>query len=149
MRNTSNYRFVCFLLAAIGLMSLLVGSANAATLMEDTFDYAPGPIDGSQNGGFGWGGAWTAFIGGGESGFNDIMAGSIAFSSYPTVGNRVRMGNTDSTNTSAIDRQYTRTERTAGITKDSGDLWMAFLYQRIDESGEHTDQWVELRNNSN
>ncbi len=148
------FRSLCKLSFFAGLVCLsLASSAVADLLMEDTFDYSPGPIDGTQNGGIGWGGSWTALLNGGVTGANDVLDGSLLFSNYPTVGNRVRMANLDSSNTASPDRQYTRTERTADITKNNGDLWAAFLYQRIHEeggqSGESTDQWVELRNNAN
>lgn len=71
---TNRFLFgVLAIAAAVGLS----GHANAALLAYEGFDYAEGSLSG-QNGGSGWGGAWTA---------GSVVPGSLSYGSLATTGN--------------------------------------------------------------
>jgi hypothetical protein len=125
---------------------VLAADSPAAIYMEDTFDYAAGDLSGA-NGGVGYSGEWSFFQNAGVSGTGTVEEGSLVFSNYPTVGNRARLANNSSANVGSPDRQYINLSRNSGVDIISGDLWIAYLYQRIDENGA-SDAWAELRNNS-
>jgi hypothetical protein len=151
MQHFTTIRTRLFFSLSAGLACLIImpdAKAAETAFMYDTFDYPAGLIDGTQNGGSGWSGSWSAAETQGTVGDAEILEGSLLFSDFPTTGNRVRRANDSSTFVLDTNRQYVNISRTSGSTKGSGDLWTAFLYQRIDPGGESTDQWVELRNNA-
>jgi hypothetical protein len=125
---------------------VLVADAPAALYMEDTFDYLAGDINGAD-GGVGFSGSWSSLQNFFVTGASTVEQGSLALSNYPTNGNRVRMANNSSSDVGSPDRQYISLSRTAGVDILSGDLWIAYLYKRIDTNGP-SDAWAELRNNS-
>jgi hypothetical protein len=125
---------------------VLVADSPAALYLEDTFDYAVGGLNGT-NGGVGWSGQWSFAQAFNVSGTGTVEEGSLVFSNYPTVGNRARLANNSSANIGSPDRQYINLSRNAGVDILSGDLWMAYLFKRIDANGA-SDAWAELRNNN-
>lgn len=146
LKAVSDTRLAVMLVWMIVWGLVLVVDAPAAMYMEDTFNYPVGDLQGS-NGGVGFVGSWSFFQNAGVSGAGTIEDGSLVFSNYPTVGNRARVANNSSVNAGSPDRQYVNASRNAGVDIISGDLWIAYLYQRIDENGA-SDAWAELRNNN-
>ncbi|TWT95350.1 hypothetical protein Pla108_34960 [Botrimarina colliarenosi] len=68
---------ICFGLFAFAAAVALSGRTEAALLAYEGFDYAEGSLAG-QNGGSGWGGAWSA---------GSVVPGSLSYGSLPTAGN--------------------------------------------------------------
>jgi hypothetical protein len=134
-------------IAAMTVCALVLVTDSSATLyMEDTFDYPTGDISGAD-GGVGFSGSWSSLQNFFVTGASTVEEGSLVFSNYPTAGNRARMANNSSADIGSPDRQYISLSRNAGVDILSGDLWIAYLYKRIDTNGA-SDAWAELRNNS-
>jgi hypothetical protein len=137
---------LCLTLGILWSCLAIVAKAPAELYMEDTFDYPTGAIDG-RDGGVGFSGSWSALQNFTVDGASTVEEGSLALSNFPTSGNRVRMANNSSSDVGSPNRKYISLSRNAGVDILSGDLWIAYLYKRIDTNGA-SDAWVELRNNS-
>ncbi|MCC6680029.1 MAG: hypothetical protein IT445_03910 [Phycisphaeraceae bacterium] len=121
------------------VLTLYVAQVSMATaLVEETFDYATGPLAGN-NGGTGFDGQWfTDFST--ATGTIDVTSGSIAFSDYGTTGNKVSL---DFQTAPAFTSIWALRTVNAGIS--SGDMWYSYLYQRTDESGSTVSRTAEVR----
>ncbi|MFV1968535.1 MAG: hypothetical protein ACC628_24190 [Pirellulaceae bacterium] len=121
----------------LGLACFTAGPvAMGELVISEPFAYDVGDLLG-QNGGTGWGSAWDVFISSGQTGSATVESGSLAFSDYATSGNRLRMSSSDSADPNST--KYVRPFRTTGAEGvTSGDLWVSFLYQRIDDASQWT-----------
>jgi hypothetical protein len=95
-------------------------SSAPITQVAESFDYPIGSLNG-QNGGLGWGGAWSTA---GGSGAADVVTGSLGYSLLPSSGNRANLYDTDGTAQTAT-RTLSHALGTASST-----VWIAFLARK-------------------
>ncbi len=119
---------------------LLVGTVSqAALLITESFDYAAGAIKG-QNGGTGWGGAWSV---------NDTDGTAVVTSDGLTFGDMPVSGRAAEVSISSagtfVDMAATRSVSNMPNTGD--DLWVSFLYKRSDSAGNNGSRSAEIRHN--
>lgn len=95
-------------------------SSAPITHVEESFAYPVGSLNG-QNGGLGWGGAWSTA---GGSGATDVVTGSLGYALLPSAGNRANLYDTDGTAQTAT--------RTLAHTLGNGSrtVWIAFLARK-------------------
>ncbi|AQQ71686.1 hypothetical protein SMSP2_02063 [Limihaloglobus sulfuriphilus] len=95
----------------------------AATICTEPFDYPVGSLEG-QNGGTGWGDAWTFPS---TSGTQEVVAESLLFSDLPVSGGALKLVDTDPA------WSVVGVRRQLGFDFPTGaDLWVSFL-ARIDQ----------------
>ncbi len=123
---------VLFRLMCLVLVVSLSPWAGAGVLIEDSFDYSPGNATG-KNGGAGWGGGWLGTIHANHTGSTTIAANSLSFSDYATEGNQLVLSVTAASGfgDSSVRRNIDIDD--AGVS--TGDLWISYLYQRVDDAG--------------
>ncbi len=120
---------------------LLVGTVSqAALLITESFDYAAGALNG-QNGGTGWGGAWSVND---TDGTAVVTSNGLTFGDMPVSG---RAAEISISSTSAfVDMKATRSVSNMPNTGD--DLWVSFLYKRSDSAiGSNGSRAAEIRHN--
>jgi len=116
------------LVASFTTVGLIAGSGTGAPLLEETFDYATGNLDGASGGsGFQAASNWSVTVPGSATGGAQVEAGSLVFSDYATSGNKLTLSLDTASSFSNL-----LVERPVGFSATGGDLWMAFLYQRVD-----------------
>jgi len=93
----------------LALVLGLAGSASAATIVYDGFDYPAGSL-GGQTGGIGWGGPWD----GGQT----VSTPGLDYPGLPIVGNKV-------TSTSTVSFRM----MPAGFSAANRTIWISFLGQ--------------------
>lgn len=131
MPSICRTRFAAASTAYILLASAAVSPAiSATTLLYEPFDYTTGALDGASGGsGFQAASNWSVSIPGTATATVDIEANSLAFSDYPTTGNKFTVTVDAVTANSNIIAQ-----RPVGFSVTGGDLWVSLLYQRVDAS---------------
>jgi hypothetical protein len=104
------------------IIVLLMTSLGFSQSVRESFDYAPGPFEGSGEAGNGWGGPWTIFEG--STDLMEITEGSLEYSGIPTLGNAL-MGTM-----SATDNNQRAYRELATVWPDTGgSYWMSFLME--------------------
>ena len=123
------------------IMALLAGSAGAALLVEETFDYGVGSASSTWNGGTGFSStAWSP----GTTG--TTLDNGLTLGGMQVAGGSAHIQYTATTSFSA--GTLGRSLNTSSVT--SGDLWMAYLYQfDTVRSTIADDEWLEIRPNLN
>jgi hypothetical protein len=121
--------------SAIG--ALVAGSASASIIASENFGYAAGYISG-QNGGTGWGGAWTSS----SSAFVDdptvSFSATTEYSGYGNGGGHLRFRSDYRNSTRALNTAASGAFDTAGYLDgssningaDGTELWISVYYQR-------------------
>jgi len=105
--------------AALGVCLVAASSLSASVLMTESFDYAAGNLAGN-NGGVGWGGAWTETD---PDGTATVVSG-LSFSDMPVSG-----GAAEIQITSNDGFKDEKASRASGVSVTTGDdLWVSFLY---------------------
>lgn len=123
----------------VALLCCALGGASAsAALLYDGFDYASGNLAGNA-GGVGWApgntlgdGAWDVSVDPALTGSGTVETGSLTLSTFPTVGNRLRLTVTASTDFSVA--HFVRPFRNIDVNVSSGELWQSFLWRRVDNT---------------
>ena len=104
---------------AVAVCLTAVSSLSASVLMTESFDYAAGNLAGN-NGGVGWGGAWTETD---PDGTATVVSG-LSFSDMPVFG-----GAAEIQITSNDGFKDEKASRASGVSVTTGDdLWVSFLY---------------------
>lgn len=115
-------RITC-LSVALAIVWALAAPANATLLAYEGFDYDPGSLAG-QNGGSGWGGAWSA---------GSVVSGSLSYGALPTTGNSALISG-ESGSISAY--------RDFAAEYGTGTYYISFIGQRLSPHGTLDDNTV-------
>lgn len=120
-------------LLAVSLTLLAVHSAQAQLVAWEPFLYDAGQsLAGLGDNTGGWGGAWLNTSAGNR--FATNTAGSLSYSSLPTLGNMVEVGYpTGPTGTTASPQRNIDTTFGALAAGASGQVWVSLLYQNLDD----------------
>lgn len=113
-------------LVAVAAVALLAGSANAAVIVYEGFNYPAGNIDGTQNGGTGMTGAWAT------SGIQKLytVAGSgLTFTGLSTEGNAAQRS--DRSGGAEMNRGISVASQNA-LTADNSTIWFSVLMDTAD-----------------
>ena len=111
----------------IAVFIMIASLCLAQTPVVETFDYAPGPIDGYGEAVDGWGGPWTIFEG--SSYLMNIEEGSLELSGVPTSGNFL-MG----TMSASDDNQRIYRELETVWPDNGTPYWISYLMEVINYS---------------
>lgn len=107
----------------VGAFCILLSKSEAATLAYEGFDYSAGSLD-TLNGGFGWGGAWTASA-------TATSAGSISYTGVSTTGivatASFSSGGTRALDTSGSGNFAAYIDSNGDIGADGTSLWFSLL----------------------
>ncbi len=101
-------------------VAVLLTSIGLAQSVKESFEYPPGPFEGSGEAVNGWGGPWTTFEGSPD--LLEIVEGSMDYSDIPTAGNSL-MG----IMTAANDNQRAYRQLETVWPDAAGSYWISFL----------------------
>lgn len=100
-------------IAMSGIVAAIAGSASAALLAEESFNYAAGSIVGG-NGGAGWGNSWSPQ----NNEPYPVLAGSLSYGALVTSGNRLGGGLAWTSIGRALNTDYQGPFDNAGLVSD-------------------------------
>lgn len=129
-------------LAALGAMSLVVGSADAGTVIYEGFDYgatlSPGDNIAGANGGVGFSGAWVNTRNSPDYDEPGQTAGAL-----PVVGGKLK-GNA----WSGVARPIGTTLSSAGLLDDGATLWFSVIFDLTGANTSNADLNLALTDSS-
>lgn len=127
-------------LLVLALSLALTSAVSMATpVIYESFDYAAGSLEG-QNGGSGWGGAWT--FSDYTQGTQQVVAEGLTFSNYHTSGGALRL---DEDNAGGSFRSV-GVRRAIGVDFAIGsDVWVSFLAKSAEPLSSFTSMTAEIR----
>ncbi len=121
-------------LLAISATLIAASSARADLSTYEGFDYpnAIGNTIALQNGGMGWAAAWLNGSGGNR--FATNVTGNLTYSTLPSSGNMLMVGDPALSTTTASPQRSISTTFGALAAGASGHVWVSMLYQNLDDS---------------
>ncbi len=111
-----NCRFIVMLFVFYAL------HATPQTIFRESFEYPAGSLGFNGTAGNSWNGPWGAVL----DGKVDVLNGVMIFSGVPVWGNIIQVANGGT---------IVRSCEPAFFTDDGRDVWISFLFQRFDYSG--------------
>lgn len=125
--------------AALGLAAgLSAASADAALVVEESFDYTEGVNVVGLNGGTGFGGAWTGITAGGAGSANVNVGPGMTFTNLLTAGGSLERQ--DRAGRGTVSRVISGASQ-AALTGDGSTIWFSVLMDPTINSGSNGGQF--------